>query len=521
MPTPFKVISRKLNFVAAIVNPVGAFLTFLYFQIIDPAPVGQQAVRSLDMGSIVIFIVIMVGLFALSGLFVGKNFVRIESWYTRLREGASPTEVPAEIQRSVLNYSVVSALMTFLMWTLAGITYLILNLLSSEGSASYAIRFFGGVVGVGGVLTTPIHYFIIDQVWREVIGVFFPRGELSRIKSFRLPVLGRLLIVFLLIGLWPLGLMASLSFQRAGLLVTSAYPQAILDNLLILQTFLIATGLLASVGLAVFVTRSIVHPLREMQNAMSRVEQNDFNTQVAVTSNDELGYLGERFNQMTAGLRQGELLRNLLNLYVSPQVARQAIEQGTQLGGTLVECTVLFSDIRSFTTLSENLPPAELIGLLNRYMSAMVQVIIEQGGIVNKFGGDSLLAVFGTPLNPASDHAARAVSAAMNMRQSLARFNQEQAKTHAPMIRIGIGVATGQVVAGNVGGQGRIEYTVIGDTVNLASRLQDKTKELDHEILISAETYHAASAQLSLNSQLISGVTVKGKNLPLDVYAVT
>lgn len=521
MPAPFKIISRKLNVIAAAVNLAGAFLVFLYFQIIDPQPVGQQAVRAPDIGSIIFFALVMAGLFTLSGFLVDKNFKRIEEWYTRLREGASPAESPSEIQRSVLNYSLTSAFMTFLMWNLAGITYLILNLFSGEGSAAYAIRFFGGLVGVGGMLTTPIHYFIIDQVWRDVIAVFFPQGELSRIKSFRLPVLGRLLIVFLLIGLWPLGLMASLSFQRAQLLVTSAYPQAILDNLLILQLFLIVTGLLASVGLAVFVTQSIVRPLREMQNAMSRVEQNDFNTQVSVTSNDELGYLGERFNQMTAGLRQGELLRNLLNLYVSPEVARQAIEQGTQLGGTLVECTVLFSDIRSFTTLSENLPPAELIGLLNRYMSAMVEVIIEQGGMVNKFGGDSLLAVFGTPLNPAQDHAARAVRTAMNMRGSLARFNEEQTKIKAPLIRIGIGVATGQVVAGNVGGQGRIEYTVIGDTVNLASRLQDKTKELDHEILISTETYHAASSLLSLNTQLISSITVKGKNLPLDVYAVT
>jgi adenylate cyclase len=132
----------------------------------------------------------------------------------------------------------------------------------------------------------------------------------------------------------------------------------------------------------------------------SGVEQNDFSAKVLVTTHDELGYLGEHFNLMTNGLRQGELLRNLLNLYVSPEVAREAMEKGALLGGQTALCTVLFSDIRGFTSLSEHMPPAELIEMLNQYMSVMIDATTHCGGFVNKFGGDSLLAVFGTPSTP-------------------------------------------------------------------------------------------------------------------------
>jgi class 3 adenylate cyclase len=242
--------------------------------------------------------------------------------------------------------------------------------------------------------------------------------------------------------------------------------------------------------------------------------------QVPVLSNDEVGYLAERFNEMVAGLRRGELLRNLLNLYVSPEVAREALEHGASLGGQLVQCTVLFSDIRSFTTLSEQLNPADLITLLNRYMSKMVDVIVSYGGMVNKFGGDSLLAVFGTPLNPLPQHAVTGIQAALGMRSALGEFNQAQAATGGFQLQCGIAVATGAVVAGNVGGKERIEYTVIGDTVNLAARLQAMSKELHHDILLNEEAFLQASGAVQLEAQKIPNVTVRGKIEPVTIYAL-
>jgi adenylate cyclase len=208
----------------------------------------------------------------------------------------------------------------------------------------------------------------------------------------------------------------------------------------------------------------------------------------------------------------------LFNLYVHQKW--RALEHGTPLGGQLVECTVLFSDIRSFTTLSEQLDPAELITLLNRYMSQMVKVIVSKGGMVNKFGGDSLLAVFGTPLNPLPDHAVAAIRAALEMRIALTEFNQDQVAAGGSQLQCGIAVTTGKVVAGNVGGKERIEYTVIGDTVNLAARLQAMSKELQHDLLLNEDAYLRACDKMQLDVQKITGVAVRGKHEPVTIYAL-
>jgi serine phosphatase RsbU (regulator of sigma subunit) len=168
---------------------------------------------------------------------------------------------------------------------------------------------FAGFMGVGGLLTTVLLFFVVDVLWRPLIPPFFPEGKLSSVGAFRLPVLGRLLVVFLLIGVYPPTILVNLSWQRAQTLLTAPNPQAVLSNLLILQIFILATSILASVVLAVFMTRGITGPLDMLQRAMKRVEQSDFDVRVPVTSNDELGYLSERLNEMAAGLKERELIK--------------------------------------------------------------------------------------------------------------------------------------------------------------------------------------------------------------------
>ncbi|HEX9388808.1 MAG TPA: adenylate/guanylate cyclase domain-containing protein, partial [Anaerolineales bacterium] len=349
---------------------------------------------------------------------------------------------------------------------------------------------------------------------------FFPHGHVRTTPAFRLTVFTRLLIVFLLSSIYPVGLLVALSLDRARQIITVSNPEAILKNMFLIEMFLLGISIVSSTLMAFFASRTVIGPLEGLEKAMARVEQNDLNVHVPVLSNDEVGYLAERFNEMVTGLRRGELLRNLLNLYVSPEVAREALEHGASLGGQLIQCTVLFSDIRSFTTLSEQLDPEDLIALLNRYMSQMVDVIVSHGGMVNKFGGDSLLAVFGTPINPLSKHAAAAVHAALGMQAALTEFNQTQAAIGASQLQCGIAVATGMVVAGNVGGKERIEYTVIGDTVNLAARLQAMSKELHHNILLNQEAYLQACSEMQLNAEKILGVNVRGKNEPVTIYVL-
>ena len=251
---------------------------------------------------------------------------------------------------------------------------------------------------------------------------------------------------------------------------------------------------------------------------MRRVKELDFDATVPVTTNDELGYLIEGFNRMTGGLRQGERMRELFGLYVSPEVARAAVESGAGLGGELVQCPVMFSDLRDFTALTERLPPHDLVELINRYVSAMVEEIVRQSGVVTRFGGDSILAVFGSPINPMVDHASRAVQAASGMRQALAAFNQLQEGSH---LENGIGIASGLVVAGNVGAKERIEYTVMGDAANLAARLQDLTKEIDHPILLSDETFRALNGDWGFTMDKISQVAIRWKQDPVTIYTLS
>jgi len=181
--------------------------------------------------------------------------------------------------------------------------------------------------------------------------------------------------------------------------------------------------------------------------------------------------------------RQRELFRK----FATAEVAEELLTSGLTLGGKHVEASVMFSDIRKFTSLTETLSPTDTIELLNSYYTLMFDAIGGQGGIVNQMLGDGLMAIFGAPL-PRPDHRQRAVSAALEMQELVAGFNREQAARGGAEIRIGIGIASGPLVAGFTGTEQRVTYTCVGDTVNLAAHLEAHTKVLGQPILIDENT---------------------------------
>lgn len=504
-------VSRKLSALIFGANFFGALIIFLYFSVIDPLPVGGAAVRVLETEDIVIFGI--AGMVIFSGAFAMLNRLGrpIQDWLRMIEAGTPASELPSSAARLVLIWPLIVASLVAATGLLAAIFFSVLY--DDPGN-------FVGIT-IGAAVTTTIVYFGTDLIWRQQVSAFFPEGNLSVVPAFRLWVRRRLLLAFLLIGgLTPI-LLVILSEARTRALLEAANPEAILDNLILVQLFILAVGLAAGVITAVLVARAIVEPLQVLQEAMGRVEKNELDTRIVVTTNDELGYLSERFNSMTDGLRQGERLRKLFDLYVSSEVARAAVETGAGLGGELVTCSVMFSDIRDFTTLSEQMPPAQLVELINRYMTAMVSVIVKHGGVVTRFGGDSILAVFGTPLNPMSDHADRAVRTAVEMRQALGAFNREQSAARLPTLETGIGIASGPVVAGNVGGRERIEYTVMGDAVNLASRLEDKTRDAGFPILLSNETHRALNEVSVTDARALTDVQIKGMRDRVTVYGLS
>ena len=347
----------------------------------------------------------------------------------------------------------------------------------------------------------------------------------------RTPIVARLIATFVLASLLPITTLAALAVYEsregdvhteAGEAVeaSSGEGEGESEEVAGVSTAAIELGvavvsLLVAVVVALVVGRSVIRPLRGLDQAIGRVDDGDLTTRVEDAGADELARLADSFNGMVAGLERERVIRDLFGQYVTPELATAAIEQRGQLDGQLVTSSVLFADIRDFTGISESVPASELIRMLNRYFDRMARIVVDAGGLVNKFGGDSLLAVFGSPLNPSDDHAVRAVRAALAMVESLRTFNGEQREMFLPEIAIGIGVASGDVVAGNVGSTAKLEYTVIGDAVNVAARLQGLTKEMGESLLFSAETARLAGDGARFTS--CGAVEVRGKARPVEV----
>ncbi len=218
--------------------------------------------------------------------------------------------------------------------------------------------------------------------------------------------------------------------------------------------------------------------------------------------------------------REKRRIRAIFGRFVSEDVVKGILEtQGDlALGGQRRTLTILFADIRGFTPLSEILPPEEVVGLLNEYFGAMTTIIFNNGGTVDKFMGDCIMALFGAPLD-LPDHANQAVKAAVEMRNELMELQKKWSALGQVSLQAGIGINTGEVVVGNLGSSERMEYTAIGDAVNLAARFESLTRQYPCEILIGEETYRFVAEQ----SETIefSGVEVKGKSKPMTVYGVT
>jgi adenylate cyclase len=271
-------------------------------------------------------------------------------------------------------------------------------------------------------------------------------------------------------------------------------------------------ALLVALGVGVAIAHGVTAPIVKLVTATREVLRGNLEHRVAVARQDEIGVLATSFNEMTGGLEERARIRAMIDKVVSPEVAHELLARGLTLGGELREVTVLFADLRDSTAIGERLTPTALLELLNAFLSRMAHAIEQERGIVDKYVGDEIMAVFGAPLD-LPDHAERAVAAAVGMMEALADLNAERAP--AAPLRMGIGIATGTVIAGNVGSAERMNYTVLGDVVNLAARLQGMTKE--HEVGIEA-TQSALPARFATRG--LGTVTVRGRAAPTALYTL-
>jgi adenylate cyclase len=306
---------------------------------------------------------------------------------------------------------------------------------------------------------------------------------------------------------------AMIALQRS--LRTQLAPSRALERTILLGTLAgLAIATLAALGLA----RNVSRPVQQLAAHTRHVATGDYTRRIELPRADELGELASSFNQMTAGLAERDRVRDLLGKVVSPEIAAQLLHSDLQLGGEEREVTILFSDLRDFTALSEKLPPRDVLALLNRYLDRMSAVVEKHGGVIDKYIGDAIMALFGAPV--ATDGAAaRGIAAAREMKAVLAQLNRELAAEGRPALGLGIGINTGRVIAGNMGSKTRLNYTVIGDGVNLAARLEALTKEprYNARIIVSEATARAANAAGQLRA--LGAVTVKGRTESVNIFA--
>jgi class 3 adenylate cyclase len=257
-----------------------------------------------------------------------------------------------------------------------------------------------------------------------------------------------------------------------------------------------AATFVVGIVLILLFARQSTKPLRRLASAMQDVGKGNLAARVTVKSRDEVGVLGEAFNWMMRGLEEGEFVKRIFKRYVTRQVAEKILSEKefVNLKGDRREVSILFADIRGFTKFSQHMSPEEIIALLNHYFAPIIDVIIENEGVLDKFIGDGFLAFWNAPLSQ-KDYALRTCQAALRIRRVIARLNLQRENEGKVQIQMGMGIHTGTAIAGNIGSSRRMEYTIIGESVNFAERLQEAA--MQGEILVSARTRELVGERLT------------------------
>ncbi|MDI7207246.1 adenylate/guanylate cyclase domain-containing protein [Leptospira santarosai] len=285
------------------------------------------------------------------------------------------------------------------------------------------------------------------------------------------------------------------------------------------KTNLLIMGIALCLALLIvfFFAKTITKPLLHLLQATTEIARGNFKVKIRSTTKDEVGLLTNYFVDMGKGLEEREKVKDALGRFVNKEIAEMVLKHELTLGGERKMCAIFFSDIRSFTSISEKLQPEEVVEFLNEYMTEMVHCVNETHGIVDKFIGDAIMATWGAAKTSDKD-AENAVNGSLMMREALLKFNQGRGGEKKPIIQIGCGLNYGPVIAGQIGSEQRLEYTVIGDAVNLASRVEALNKPFGTDILITQNLLdHVPDI---FNVEKMQSIKVKGKEEPQVIYAV-
>ncbi len=319
------------------------------------------------------------------------------------------------------------------------------------------------------------------------------------------------------------GMLYSSSKTTLGPMVVGEVSQAVIlaPSVLARQTTYFILGIILSLSFffTVVFSHSISRNIEKLTEFAHRIAEGDFDVNVSseINSKDELGVLATAFDDMTVGLMERDKIKGMFTKFHGTTITESLLNQEDVKKGNRCEAVVFFSDIRGFTDFSNKKSPEEVVAMLNSYFEVMVDIIIRHGGVVDKFVGDAIMAIWGAP-HGTPDDAKNAMLACLEMRRELERLNEQRIADGEQPLMIGMGLHAGPVVAGTVGSNDRLEYTVIGDTVNTASRIESATKSFGTDLLVSEEVVRRVGEEFLV--ELAGSTKVKGKNKPLALAKV-
>jgi adenylate cyclase len=320
-------------------------------------------------------------------------------------------------------------------------------------------------------------------------------------------------------GIYHIGSFKKSGFAGVGVVATVEEDRAFEAVYQIQRRNILLTVIILNIAILIvyFFAKTLTGPILTLLGATKEIEQGNFIVDIKPATGDEIGQLTESFVAMGQGLDERERMKDAFGKFVNKEIAEQVLKGTIKLGGERKHAAVFFSDIRAFTAISEQLEPEEVVEFLNEYMTAMVNCVNESKGVVDKFIGDAIMAIWGAPVSHGND-AENAVTGALMMREALRKFNVGRGGPKKPVIKIGSGINYGPVLAGQIGSNERMEYTVIGDTVNLASRVEALNKPFGTDILITEEVRSRVGKVFRVEA--MQKIKVKGKTDPQQIYAV-
>ena len=368
-------------------------------------------------------------------------------------------------------------------------------------------QLYVGGIAFGLVCATTQFYLMTNLVRTRIAPVLLADGTLAHLGDrWLMRVSHHMLLLAATLGIaWP---------ALLYLLVVDADRPSLAST-----AFMVVVALSLFAFQMVSALRTVSFGVGHLVERMQEVKDGDLTTRAEVRGLDTLGEMASNFNAMVQGLVQREQLKETFGRYVTQQVADEILAGRVALGGELRTATVLFSDIRDFTKMSEQLSPVDVVAFLNEYLGAMVDCVLEHDGVLDKFIGDAVMAVFGAPISQgAKKDAENAVACALAMGRRLDEINERRRLRGQPAIRIGIGLHTGELVAGNIGSPRRMEYTVIGDTVNTCSRLEHLTKDHGRRTLLSSTTAALVADRFRVVD--VAVVPIRGRAEPLSIHGL-